>query len=305
MDLAVFIGELLRQRGSLAVPGLGRFSQVRIHGYYDEDRSVFHPPHYETSFEELDARDTALSEYLSSRKNISVTSSDYFIDKYVSDIKKQASRETVQVDQLGWFHLNDKRLNFRPNPMPSTYEQAYFGLPELEVNKIWDQLSGFRRPQQPVYTQPSAPVTAPEPAPAALVRPAVTTTLPPVTESGPVAAPPVTAAAPVSIPLPPPVARPQPAPPATPELGIFPEVIDLKSNASAPVRAADTDTEAQGKTTLTFWIIVVAAIVIILIILVVMYRYARNASQTAILLPGSHGAALTALAKHSFIQHFL
>ncbi len=271
MDLAVYIGELLRQRGVLSVPGLGKFAQVRMHGYYDEDQGVFYPPHYETSFTETDADDATLAQYISSIKSISVTSSDFFIDKYVSNVRKQAAKEVVQLDQLGWMSLQGKSLQFKPNANTNTYEQEYFGLPSLSVNKIWEQLSGYRRPA--------------EPAPAS--QPAV---------SAGAASAPVTAAKPATV-----------TPPATPELAIFPEVINLKNDTAEPARSATQGTRtgtarpAEEKAKINFWILLAIIVVVAAIILLALYKYKPAFfGNTAVLNYSveSYYAAISSTVKH-------
>jgi hypothetical protein len=255
MDLAVYIGELLRQQGKLGIPGMGVFSQVRKDGYYMEDRSVFHPPHYETSFEEQATDDATLANYISRKKNISVASATYFVEKYVNNIKQQAAEADISVDQLGWMRLQNNRLKFKSNAASSTYEQEYFGLPALSVDKIWDQLSGFRKTPQVVE----------EPA-----EPEVNTFATPVTASLPAA----------------PVAEPAAAP--TPELAMFPEVLTLREDKPEPVKPAkpakskraqeipatvETAEPAAPKITTNIWILVLIIVTVAAIILLALYQY--------------------------------
>ena len=81
MDLGVYIGELLGLQGEVSVPGIGHFTQVRINGYYNEQEKKFYPPAHEVSFEPQSKDDDELAKYISNKKNISLASSRYFIDK--------------------------------------------------------------------------------------------------------------------------------------------------------------------------------------------------------------------------------
>ncbi|GAB2693027.1 hypothetical protein GCM10027037_15570 [Mucilaginibacter koreensis] len=259
MDLAVYIGELLRKQGKLSVPGLGFFSQVRKDGYYRDDRSIFHPPHYETSFEAQASDDTTLATYLSERKKISVASATYFVEKYINNLKQQAAEADIALDQLGWMRMQGDKLSFKPNAASSTYEQEYFGLPALSVNKIWDQLSGSQTTPQVIEEAVVAEATPISAAPAGTFTPAA------------------------------PVAEPTPAP--TPELAIFPEVLTLRENKAepaatpvkpkrvpentkeaAPIKAEATEV-AEPKTAINIWILVLIIVTVAAIILLALYQY--------------------------------
>ena len=89
MDLGVYISELLGLRGEVSLPGIGYFAQVRVNGYYNEQENKFYPPAHEVSFEPQSKEDEGLAQYISDKKNISLASSKYFIDKYVAGLKQQ------------------------------------------------------------------------------------------------------------------------------------------------------------------------------------------------------------------------
>lgn len=251
MDLAVYIGELLRQHGSLSVPGLGRFSQVSKEGYYAENEGRFYPPHHETGFEEQAAADETLANYLSSRKNISVNSAKYFIDKYVNQLKQNAAADEVSMDQLGWMGLVDGRLQFRPNTAATTFEGDFFGLPSIQVNKIWEQLSGYK---PPVVAEPAAPAQ---------------------------------------------VVQQSSSPAPTPELAIFPEVLNLASDTPEPARREREPVRKQEpaaakqpanvpvatepaapKAAVNVWILVLIIVTLAGIILLALYNYKPSLFST-------------------------
>lgn len=179
MDLALYITELLQQQEKLSIPGLGIFSQVRKDGSYHEKNNLFLPPHYETHFQEQFSDDDTLARYISSKKNISVASATYFVEKFANNIKLQSATAEVQLSQLGWMQLQNNKLSFRPNAAANTYEQEYFGLPALSVNKIWEQLSGAQNIPQTVEALPAVTMDAtpevPAPTPELAMFPEVLT----------------------------------------------------------------------------------------------------------------------------------
>lgn len=178
MDLAVYIGELLRQYGALNVPGLGTFSQVRRDGYFNDNTGIYYPPRYETGFTEQTDDDNTLAQYISSKKNISINSARYFIHKYVSSLRLQAAGQETAMDHLGWIRLDaGSAPAFRPNAGADTYEQEFYGLPPVRADKIWNQLSASRKQVRPaaVAAVAESPAEPPvhEPAPELSIFPEV------------------------------------------------------------------------------------------------------------------------------------
>jgi cell division protein FtsN len=139
MDLAVYISELLGLQGEVNVPDMGHFAQVRINGYYDERESKFYPPRHEINFQPQLTKDSALAQYLSDKKNISLASSVYFIDKYVIDVKKKVASQEVEIAGLGYLFTDNSGLAFKPNNTPRENDPDFYGFVPLKVNKLGDR----------------------------------------------------------------------------------------------------------------------------------------------------------------------
>ncbi|HTE02321.1 MAG TPA: hypothetical protein VK668_23690 [Mucilaginibacter sp.] len=148
MDLAVYISELLGQQGEVNVPGIGHFAQVRINGYYDERESKFHPPTHTINFEAGADENEGLANYISQKKNISLASSKYFIDKYIIDIKSRVASGKVSIADLGYLYTNGSGLTFKPNEAAGKSDPSFFGLPELKVYKTGEQPATIHTPPE-------------------------------------------------------------------------------------------------------------------------------------------------------------
>ena len=114
MDVGNFIGELLVQRGDVSVPGLGYFARTRTNGHYNEHESKLYPPAYSVHFNPKHVEDETLIQYIAGKKNISLASSKYFTEKYITNIKLQAQSEETPLADLGWFYTEGTQLFFRP-----------------------------------------------------------------------------------------------------------------------------------------------------------------------------------------------
>ena len=132
MDLAVYISELLGQQGEVNVPGIGCFAQVRVNGYFNEQENKFYPPGHEVSFQPQSKDDSQLAMYIAGKKNISLASSKYFIDKYVIGIKQQVESQKVEISGLGYLYADNSALTFKANSSREN-DPAFFGFPPLKV----------------------------------------------------------------------------------------------------------------------------------------------------------------------------
>jgi cell division protein FtsN len=159
MDVGYFISELLEQHGEVSVPGLGYFAHTRVSGYYNDTEGKFYPPGYTVQFDPQTAENETLAEYIAAKKNISLASSRYFIEKFVNSIKHQASDGDAPVANLGWFYTEQSQLLFKPNNNLNT-DPEFFGYPAVQLNKI---------SVQPVAVEPIEPVNVPVEEPAQLV----------------------------------------------------------------------------------------------------------------------------------------
>jgi cell division protein FtsN len=159
MDVGYFISELLGQHGSVAVPGLGYFAHTRVSGYYNDAEGKFYPPGYTVKFEADATSDETLAVYIAGKKNISLESASYFIEKFAGNIKSQAETGEAAIADLGWFYKQEGQLLFKPNNNLNT-DPEFFGYPAVTLNKI---------SIQPVAAEPEEAVDIPVEAPAPVV----------------------------------------------------------------------------------------------------------------------------------------
>lgn len=153
MDLAVYINELLGIEGEVNVPGIGRFVHTRINGYYNEKENKFYPPTHKINFDGETPADDKLATFISNKKNISLASAKYFIDKYVNGLKQQIPVQNVDIAGLGQLYLNGSAIGFHEVDTSKENDPAFFGLKPVNVEVLVEKPSVR-------YTSP--PVQIPE-----------------------------------------------------------------------------------------------------------------------------------------------
>ncbi|WP_454800994.1 HU domain-containing protein [Mucilaginibacter phyllosphaerae] len=135
MDVGNFISDLLAKHGQVSVPGLGYFAHTRINGHYNEREGVFYPPSYSVQFNPQEVEDQTLAQYIADRKNISLASSKYFTEKYISSIKLQAQAAAVPFNDIGVFYTEGTELYFKPNTTIGT-DANFFGLEPIKIDRL-------------------------------------------------------------------------------------------------------------------------------------------------------------------------
>jgi cell division protein FtsN len=133
MDLAVYINELLGLQGEVNVPGIGHFAQVRINGYYNEKENKFYPPAHKINFDPEYPNDESLAKYISEKKNISLASSKYFIEKYVIGLTQQLATSKVEIAGLGQIYTSGTSLGFSESANSKENDPAFFGFKPVEI----------------------------------------------------------------------------------------------------------------------------------------------------------------------------
>lgn len=137
MDVGFYLGELLMQQGEVSVPGLGYFVQVRNSGYYNDAERKFYPPYHQAQFDVQSIEDDSLAEYIANKKNISIASSRYFCEKYVTTLKQQAAITEVQIGNLGWFYTDLSELTFKPAEKIID-DTIFYGFEPISISKVGD-----------------------------------------------------------------------------------------------------------------------------------------------------------------------
>jgi septal ring-binding cell division protein DamX len=135
MDLAVYICELLGMQGEVNVPGIGYFAQVRVNGYYDQVENKFYPPAHDISFEPHSRDDDQLAHYIANKKNISMASAKYFIDKYVAGLKQQLTLKKVEIAGVGTIYNNGSVIEFKADNASKTNDPSFYGFPPVNLDQ--------------------------------------------------------------------------------------------------------------------------------------------------------------------------
>ena len=125
MDLSVYIAELLNEHGTISIPKIGVFRQVRMRGYYNANEGKLYPPYFQTEFVQQPVEDDSLLQYLTSKSKVSASSARYFMDKYLQNILQQAEIGEVMLGKLGWLSKEGEALSFRPATADETATAAF------------------------------------------------------------------------------------------------------------------------------------------------------------------------------------
>ncbi|MDP9078328.1 MAG: hypothetical protein M3O71_12925 [Bacteroidota bacterium] len=152
MNLADYLSELLGQYEEVSVPGLGYFVRERVNGYYNEKESRFYPPYHKVKFVPQPKDDDTFTQYVADKKNISLASSKYFAEKFVSKLREQALTGKYLFADLGLFYTDQDQLVFKPNDK-ITDDPAFYGYPPLNIFKQAQQPNAPY--QKPSYTEPA------------------------------------------------------------------------------------------------------------------------------------------------------
>jgi len=136
MDISPYFAELIAQKNHVIVPGLGKFYQSRISGYYDEASKSFFPPAQKIEFTTEYRHDDKLVQYISQKSNISLTSAYAILDEYVKDLKAVLKNEPVTINSLGKLEIVDDKITFLTDENTQIINEDFFGLPVVDTQKI-------------------------------------------------------------------------------------------------------------------------------------------------------------------------
>jgi len=165
MNLADYLSELLGQHDEVNVPGLGYFIRNRVSAYYNDSEARFYPPYHQVKFVPQPKDDDTFAQYVADKKNISLASSKYFVEKFITKLREDASGGKFLFADLGSFQTDLDQLVFKPNErIPA--DPAFYGFPPIDIFKA----------SQPLPADMKKPVLAPDQPASA---PAVTTTFTP------------------------------------------------------------------------------------------------------------------------------
>ena len=134
MDITVYITDLLAQKGTLVVPGLGTFYRSRTEGFYNKEKQLFYPPSVQIHFKNETTDDDSLALYLAKQRSISAASARYFIEKYVTGLKYQATQQNIEFGGLGVFSTKRNQLVFIANQSGET-DELFYGLAPVQLKR--------------------------------------------------------------------------------------------------------------------------------------------------------------------------
>jgi cell division septation protein DedD len=164
MDVAYYLSELLGQLGEINVPGLGYFAQIRIEGYYNAADATFYPPKNKVQFDPqiIDDDDDTLAQYIADKRNISLASSRYFTEKYISNLKKEALMKDVPLADLGSLYMEGSNISFKPADVMQN-DPTVFGYTPLHMEKLEGPsfVHQMETHAQAIKEQPPAPEAEP------------------------------------------------------------------------------------------------------------------------------------------------
>jgi hypothetical protein len=162
MDLSGYISELLSETGTISIPQIGVFRQIRVHGYFNADEGKLYPPSYQIQFEQQPVTDDTLLQYITAKSKVSASSAKYFVDRYLHNILQQAEIGEVMLGRLGWLSRNeDHTLQFRPAVAQGS-QVAGFGFTPVALNPepiVEEPLEAQEQETAPV--PPVVPTNAP------------------------------------------------------------------------------------------------------------------------------------------------
>jgi len=115
MNLADYLSELLGLHDEVNVPGLGYFIRNRVNAYYNDTEARFYPPYHQVKFVPQPKDDDTFAQYVADKKNISLASSKYFVEKFIIKLREDASGGKFLFADLGSFQTDLDQLVFKPN----------------------------------------------------------------------------------------------------------------------------------------------------------------------------------------------
>ena len=132
MDIALYISELLQTHNEISIPGLGTFFKKRVPAGYDEYQECYVPPAQKLEFKADYLPDHRLAEYISEQRNISMASSEHFIERFAEDIQSRLNSDhKAEIPQLGYLSKSGDNYSFAADEGLYS-DNASFGLPPVK-----------------------------------------------------------------------------------------------------------------------------------------------------------------------------
>lgn len=138
MDIGFYMTELLRDQNEVSLPGLGTFTKVRAPGSYDPRTNSFLPPGHQVSFNAISGESNLLSKYISAKKNLSRSSSDYFVKKFTATLLDLLQTSGIaEIKPLGILRQQDDTLAFEASANIDISAHFYGLRPVEDLKKVF------------------------------------------------------------------------------------------------------------------------------------------------------------------------
>ncbi|MDO8992924.1 MAG: hypothetical protein Q7U83_07670, partial [Daejeonella sp.] len=139
MEIGLYIAELLGEQDEVSVAGLGTFFKERVAGTFDKHSNLFYPPSYHLSFKKDVFSFSGLSEYISMKRSLSISSSEELIKKFTETILDVLNgSNAVEINHLGSLYKINEQLTFKPSDSFGIADKFYSlkPIPELNVTVV-------------------------------------------------------------------------------------------------------------------------------------------------------------------------
>ncbi|OZA54935.1 MAG: hypothetical protein B7X75_08005 [Sphingobacteriales bacterium 39-40-5] len=127
---------MLGEQDEVSVAGLGTFYKERVAGTFDKHSNLFYPPSYRLSFKKDVFSFSGLSEYISRKRNLSISSSEELIKKFTETILNVLNgSDAVEINHLGSLYKINDQLTFKASDSFGIADKFY-GLKPIPEHNI-------------------------------------------------------------------------------------------------------------------------------------------------------------------------
>jgi len=131
MDILLYLTELLQTRKTVGIVGLGTLYKKKSPGKYDVEKHAFVPPIYTIAFTTEIKEQEELANFISSKRNITTDSSNYYIGEFAERIQNQlAENQEADLEPIGKLKLVNDEIIFVAE-QESSFGFEFYGLPTL------------------------------------------------------------------------------------------------------------------------------------------------------------------------------
>jgi len=160
MDVLIYLSELLQQRTSVGVTGLGTFFKKKFAGRYDKEKQSFFPPGYTLQFTTEVKDEHLFPNFIAEKHNIPAESAVASISQFVDETNKKLEIEhEAELENIGrLFYTEHEGLSFEPSKNIN-YGSEFFGLPAIAESEVIpesgskNKASGFQENENVIYDE--------------------------------------------------------------------------------------------------------------------------------------------------------